>query len=111
MSGWDSDPGFPVTSDGCMDGGHPYYYQLQHQMLVTGFEKKNFCIWTRVKTDNFILITVKKDNSFLKKLTVKFDHPFKVVILLNWFLGKVMRRTMKMKNCIVYANDLAFSQW
>ena len=39
LSGWDSDPGFHVSSDGCMDEGHPYYGQLQHQVLVTGFEK------------------------------------------------------------------------
>ena len=81
LSGWDSDPGFPVSPDGCMDEGHPYYYQLQHQMLVTGFEKNYFYIWTKAKTDNFILITVQKDNNFLKKLTEKFDHLFEVVIL------------------------------
>ena len=80
MSGWDSDPGFPISSNGCMDEGH-HYYQLQHQMLVTGFEKNCFYIWTRAKTDNFMLITVQKDNDFLKKLTEKFDHLVEVVIL------------------------------
>ena len=58
-----------VFSDGCTDEGHPYYYKLQHQMLVTGFEKNYFYIWTKAKTDNFISITVQKDNDFLKKLT------------------------------------------
>ena len=81
LSGWDADPGFPVSSDGCMDEGHPYYYQLQHQMLVTGFEENYFYIWIKAKTDNFILITVPKDNNFVKKLTEKFDHLFEVVIL------------------------------
>ena len=81
LSGWDADPGFPVSSDGCMDEGHPYYYQLQHQMLVTGFEENYFYIWIKAKTDNFILITVEKDNNFVKKLTEKFDHLVEVVIL------------------------------
>ena len=72
MSGWDSDGGFPVSSDGYMDEEHPYYYQLQHQMLVTGFEKNYFYIWTKAKTGSFILITVQKDNDFLKKLAKKF---------------------------------------
>ena len=70
-----------VSSDGCMDEGRPYYYQLHHQMLVTEFEKNYFYIWTKATTDNFILITVKKDNDFLKKLTGKFYHLFEVVIL------------------------------
>ena len=76
-----SPDGVPVSSNGCMDEGHPYYYQLQHQMLVTGLEKNYFYIWTKAKTDNFMLITVQKDNDFLKKLTEKFDHLFEVVIL------------------------------
>ena len=64
-----------------MDEGHPYYCQLQHQMLVTGFEKNYFYIWTKAKTDNFMLITVQKDNNFLKKITEKFEHLFEVAIL------------------------------
>ena len=42
LSRWDSDPGFPVSTDGCIGEGHLYYYQLQHQMLVTGFKKYIF---------------------------------------------------------------------
>ena len=70
-----------VSSDGCMDEGRPYYYQFHHQMLVTEFGKNYFYIWTKAATDNFILITVKKDNDFLKKLTEKFYHLFEIVIL------------------------------
>ena len=65
LSGWDSDPGFHVSSDGCMDEGHPYHVQLKHQVLLAGFEKNYFYIWTNTKTDNFKLITVQKDNNFL----------------------------------------------
>ena len=50
-------------------------------MLVTGFEENYFYIWIKAKTDNFILITVEKDNNFVKKLTEKFDHLVEVVIL------------------------------
>ena len=49
LSGWDLDPGFPVSSNGCIDEGHPYYYQLQHQMLVTGFEKIIFTFGQKPK--------------------------------------------------------------
>ena len=50
-------------------------------MLVTGFEKNCFYIWTKAKTDKFFLITIQKDNDFLKKLTENFNHLFEVVIL------------------------------
>ena len=59
-----------------MDEGHPYYYQLQHQMLYTGFEKNIFTFGQKAK-----LISVQKDKNFLKKLTKKFDHLFEAVIL------------------------------
>ena len=81
LSRWDLDPGFPVSFDGCLDEGHPYYYQLQHHMLVTGSEKNYYYIWTKAKTVNFTLITFQNDNNFLKKLTEKFDHLLEVVIL------------------------------
>ena len=76
-----SDTGFPVSSNECMDEGHHYYFQLQHQILVPGFEKNYSYVWTKAKTDKFILITVKKDNDFCKKLTEKFNHLFEVVNL------------------------------
>ena len=50
-------------------------------MLVTEFEKNYFYIWTKAKSGSFILITVQKDNDFLKKLAEKFHHLFEVVIL------------------------------
>ena len=28
LSGWESESGFPVSSDGCMDEGQPYCYKL-----------------------------------------------------------------------------------
>ena len=49
LSRWDLGPGFPVSSDGCLDEGHPYYYQLQHHMLVTGFEKNYFTFGQKPK--------------------------------------------------------------
>ena len=73
LSGWDSDPGFPISSNGCMDEGPSNAcYRIW---------KNYFYIWTKTKTDNFILITVQKDNNFLKKITEKFEHLFEVVIL------------------------------
>ena len=59
LYGWDSDPGFPVSSDECMFEEHLII--TSYKMLVTGYEKKYFYIWAKAKTDNFILITVQKD--------------------------------------------------
>ena len=56
---WDSDLGFPVSSDECMF--EERLIIISYKMLVTGYEKKNFYIWAKAKTDNFILITVQKD--------------------------------------------------
>ena len=48
-------------------------------LLLQDFKKNYFYIWA--KTKNFLLITVQKDNDFLKKLTEKFDRLFEAVIL------------------------------
>ena len=101
LPGWNSDPGFPVFSDGCMDEGHPYYCQLQHQMLVIGFEKHYFYIWTKAKTDDFILITVQKDNDFLKKLTTIWSSIWSCHTTWNGFLKKWCGEHWKWKiDCI-----------
>ena len=40
-----------------------------YNMLVTGFEKNYFYIWTKAEADNFMLITltVQKETIFSKK--------------------------------------------
>ena len=76
-------------------------------MLVTGFEKKYFYIWTKAEADN-MLVTVQKDNDFLKKLTEKCDHLFQAVILPELDSWKRDVEKIETKNYIVYANDLAF---
>ena len=45
-----------------------------YNMLVTGFEKNYFYIWTKAEADNFMLITVQKETIFSKKMTEKTDH-------------------------------------
>ena len=81
FSGWDSDIGFLVSFNECMDEGHHYHFKLQHQILVSRFEKNYSYVWTKAKTNKFILITVRKDNNFRKKLTEKFNHLFEIVML------------------------------
>ena len=76
-------------------------------MLVAGFEKKYFYIWTKAEADN-MLVTVQKDNDFLKKLTEKCDHLFQAVILPELDSWKRDVEKIETKNYIAYANDLAF---
>ena len=79
-----------------------------YNMLVTGFEKKYFYIWTKAEADNIMLVTVEKDNDFLKKLTEKCDHLFQAAILPELVSWKRDVEKIETKNYIVYANDLAF---
>ena len=78
-----------------------------YNMLVAGFEKKYFYIWTKAEADN-MLVTVQKDNDFLKKLTEKCDHLFQAVILPELDSWKRDVEKIETKNYIAYANDLAF---
>ena len=47
LSGWDSDPVFPVSSDGCMFEGHLII--TSYKMLVTGYEKNIFTFGQKPK--------------------------------------------------------------
>ena len=69
-----SDPNFPRSPDGTMRNTQQYYYQVQHQVMVTDTFLCYFYVWTEGQCPvNFLLVVVQKD--------VKFKYLFKQAIL------------------------------
>lgn len=77
LNGWSSDKSFPVSPDGVMRRKHAYFFQIQHQMLVTDRDYCHFYIWTKgCKETDKMLLTIPRDISFCKKLEEKLTSVF-----------------------------------
>ena len=78
---WYTDPNCPVLSEN-MKTNHPYYYQVQHQMLVTNLNYCDFYVWSNGKTDNDqFLVRIEKDTAFCETMMAKHAEVFDKVIL------------------------------
>ena len=61
---------------------HRYYYQVQFQMYVLDVQATNFLVYSPVKSGTkSILVTVFKDNNFIKEMVEKSFNYFKTIIL------------------------------
>ena len=59
---WNTDKDFPIDPNGEMRRNHQYYFQLQHQMLITGASHVYFYAWTpSTEAYNFLFVDVAKD--------------------------------------------------
>ena len=82
LKGWQYDPTFPISPDGDIRTSHKYYFQMQHQMLVTNVQFTYFYIWSNgPDIENFLIVKVVKDDDFCTKLLEKYDKLFNIVIL------------------------------
>lgn len=88
-----NDPKFPVKRN---EGGelylqqnHEYYFQIQQQMWVTGY---NICLFVMYIKNDLLQLIVRHDKTFTEKLVVKEKLYFLEVIMLEmfgkWFTSK-----------------------
>ena len=52
---WSTDKDFPIDPTEEMRRNHQHYFQIQHQMLITGVSHVYFYVWTpSTEADNFL---------------------------------------------------------
>ena len=79
---WKEDKLCPIDNTDKMKRNHTYYYQVQHQMLITGFEHCDFFVYFS-NTKEFYLSRVNKDPVFCGSLKEKLLKTFQKVVLLE----------------------------
>ena len=85
LYGSKSDKNFPVSSNNELKKNHQYYYQVQHQMLVTQRKYAHFYIWTMgSRQDDKILISVPRDETFCGDLENKLLSVFSNLFCLRF---------------------------
>lgn len=84
LDGWKGAVRCPVNADGTINKSHQYFYQMQHQMLVTEKKYCDFFVWTKglKKSDKFLL-RVDKDEDCCKEIIKKLEKVFLAVFYLN----------------------------
>ena len=77
-----------ANSDGkslSLKKGHPYYYQVQGQLLCTNMKVCRFIVFTLAKENNLVVIDVPRDDDdirfMLEKLTSFYEDHFKSKLL------------------------------
>ena len=79
---WETDKDFILDNNCKAKNNHPYYFQMQLQMLLTGFNYADLLIYSPVDNGKTSLITtVKKDEELLNNFKIKALHVFKTIIL------------------------------
>ena len=55
--GWYTDKNSPINQTKCIKQSHSYFFQMQHQMLVTNKNYVDFFVWSAGKNvkDNFLI--------------------------------------------------------
>ena len=82
LAQWRADKNCPIDLNGNMKENHAYYYQIQHQMMVTDTSYCDFFVYSKGKQDTDIfLIRVKKNQQFCDSLKGKLIKIFQNVIL------------------------------
>ena len=76
------DRNFPISPDSQMVKGHAYYFQVQHQMMVTGRSYCHLFIWTNGKNPaDTILLNIEKDELFIEQLKSRISDVFFEIVL------------------------------
>ena len=108
LDGWKSDSNFPVSFDGVIRQNHQYYFQVQHQLLVTGRSYCHFFIWTKgEKESDKLLLTIEEDSQFYLKLQEQFCKVFFNFILPEIVSRKHDQNKDNSANFIAIVKDLA----
>ena len=78
---WYNDSNF-LVANGIINKKHPYYFQMQHQMMITEKTYCDFFVWSKGKklTDKF-LIRINANNNLHKEMKLKFQTLFYKIIL------------------------------
>ena len=72
---WQNDKKFPVTETNEVKRNHPYFYQMQMQMLLTKRSYCDFLVWSKGKENSDKLAArVDADISFQQKLKAKLMY-------------------------------------
>ena len=67
-----------------------YYFQVQHQMLITGVSHVYFHVWTpSTEANNFLFVDVAKDPKLCEKMLENFNTLFMKCILL-WNVSELL---------------------
>ncbi|XP_057296778.1 uncharacterized protein LOC130625692 [Hydractinia symbiolongicarpus] len=79
---WRNDKNCPIDKAGKFKKNHAYYFQVQHQMLVTKMNYCDFFVFSQGKQENdTFLIRVTKNEPFCRKLREKLAIVFEKVLL------------------------------
>lgn len=74
-----------------MKTSHPYYYQGQCQLLVSGADYCDVCVWTTV---DFVVVRVQPNREFTDKCQEK-DKEFFITVVLPELVAKHYTQTLK----------------
>ena len=79
---WQNDKKFPVGKTHEIKRNHPYFYQMQMQMLLTKRSYCDFFVWSKGKENSDkLIVRVDADISFQQELKAKLINVFEKVIL------------------------------
>ena len=79
---WQKDKKFPVTKSNEIKRNHPYFYQMQMQILLTKRSYCDFFVWSKGKQNSGkLIVRVDADISFQQELKATLINVFEKVIL------------------------------
>lgn len=75
-----------LVLSGNMKTNHPYFYEVQHQMLGTNLHYCGFYFWSNGKTDNDkFLVRIEKDTALCETMMGNYAEVFDKVIVPKLF--------------------------
>ena len=81
LKGWENDKDFPIISSMQMKSNHRYYYQIQLQMLLCGKDHGDFFVYSPAGPDEYLLVTVSRDDELLENLVNDLSVKFVKILL------------------------------
>ncbi|XP_057290012.1 uncharacterized protein LOC130612675 [Hydractinia symbiolongicarpus] len=82
LKNWRQNKLCPINLTGEFKQNHAYYFQVQHQMLVTDTKYCDFFVFSQGKhAEDTFLLRVKRNDKFCQSLLLKLSETFQKVIL------------------------------
>ena len=73
---WRNDKKFHLNPNGSFKENHPYYFQIQLEMLIQNLNGCHFLIFCKQKPNGSILHFVTRDNNLQENMLEKFEQYF-----------------------------------
>ena len=75
LEGWENDKNFAIDSSKNVKKDHPYFAQMQGQMVLLRVRFCDFFVWTPVEND-YLLVKIERDEHFISEILPKLDDYF-----------------------------------